>query len=74
MPIRVDGHVLGCINLTWKNKVMTAAQAVKRHLDALGGAVKTIEQRAQMEGVGAATVTGVERPVRRRAERRRAKI
>jgi IclR family mhp operon transcriptional activator len=73
MPIRVDGHVLGCINLTWKNKVMTATQAVKRHLDALSGAVKTIEQRAQSEGVGAAAGVGNERPAPRRAERRRAK-
>jgi IclR family mhp operon transcriptional activator len=55
MPIRVDGHVLGCINLTWKNKLMTLAAAVKRHLGALSEAVKTIEGRAGAEGVGVAS-------------------
>ncbi len=55
MPIRVDGHVLGCINLTWKNKLMTIGAAVKRHSGALREAVETIEARAGAEGVGIAS-------------------
>jgi IclR family mhp operon transcriptional activator len=55
MPIRLDGHVLGCINLTWKNKLMTIGAAVKRHLGALSEAVKTIEGLAGAEGVGIAS-------------------
>jgi IclR family mhp operon transcriptional activator len=55
MPIRIDGHVLGCINLTWKHKLMTISAAVKRHLGALSEAVKTIEARAGAEGVGIAS-------------------
>ncbi len=54
MPIRVEGHVLGCINLTWKNKLMTISAAVKRHLDALSDAVRAVEMRASTEGVGVA--------------------
>jgi IclR family transcriptional regulator, mhp operon transcriptional activator len=46
MPIRLDGRVLGCVNLTWRMKVMTVAQAARRHLDDLRGAVASIEQRA----------------------------
>jgi IclR family mhp operon transcriptional activator len=55
MPIRVDGHVLGCINLTWKNKLMTLNTAVKRHLGALREAITTVESRAGAEGVGIAS-------------------
>ncbi len=55
MPILVDGHVLGCVNLTWKKKLMTQSAAVKRHLGALSEAVKTIEARACAEGVGVAS-------------------
>ena len=55
MPIRVDGQVLGAINLTWKQKLMTVGGAVKRHLGALREAVKTVESRARAEGVGIAS-------------------
>jgi IclR family mhp operon transcriptional activator len=55
MPIRVEGHVLGCINLTWKNKLMTLRSAVDRHLGALSEAVKTVETRALSEGVSTVT-------------------
>ena len=55
MPIRVDGHVLGCINLTWKNELMTLGAAVKRHLGALKEAAETIEARAGAQGVGVAS-------------------
>jgi IclR family transcriptional regulator, mhp operon transcriptional activator len=51
MPIRLDGRVLGCVNLTWRMKVMTVAEAARRHLDDLRGAVSTIEQRALEAGV-----------------------
>ncbi|MQA83365.1 MAG: helix-turn-helix domain-containing protein [Streptosporangiales bacterium] len=46
MPIRVGGHVLGCINLTWRRKQMTPAQMAERHLEDLGDAVRTVEKRA----------------------------
>jgi IclR family mhp operon transcriptional activator len=71
MPIRVNGHVLGCINLTWSNKHMTVAAAVKRHVEALREAVKTIEARAISEGVVAVSKTASAKsrarpPVKRR--------
>lgn len=56
MPIRIDGHVLGCVNLTWKSRTMSVAQAVRRHFEALKAAVTTIEERALREGVGAGAV------------------
>jgi IclR family transcriptional regulator, mhp operon transcriptional activator len=46
MPIRLEGRVLGCINLTWRMKVMTVAEMARRHLDDLRGAVVVVEQRA----------------------------
>jgi IclR family mhp operon transcriptional activator len=46
MPIRLEGRVLGCINLTWRMKVMTVAEMARRHLDDLRGAVAVVEQRA----------------------------
>jgi IclR family mhp operon transcriptional activator len=61
MPIRVDGHVLGCINLTWKSKLMTVSAAVDRHLGALSEAIKTVESRAVTEGVGSSSNTGANR-------------
>jgi IclR family mhp operon transcriptional activator len=61
MPIRVDGHVLGCINLTWKSKLMTVSAAVDRHLGALSEAIKTVESRAITEGVGSSSNTGANR-------------
>jgi IclR family mhp operon transcriptional activator len=51
MPIRLDGRVLGCVNLTWRRKVMTVVEGARRHLDDLRGAVSTIEQRALDAGV-----------------------
>jgi IclR family mhp operon transcriptional activator len=49
MPICVNGHVMGCINLTWKTKLMSTATAVKRHLGALSEAVKAVEKRVRAE-------------------------
>jgi len=45
MPIRVNGHVLACINLTWKSRAMSLNEAVKRHLGALRDAVCDVEAR-----------------------------
>lgn len=49
MPILVNGQVLGCINLTWKKKLMTVPQGVARHLETLRDAVSSVEQRARTE-------------------------
>jgi IclR family transcriptional regulator, mhp operon transcriptional activator len=46
MPIRLEGRVLGCINLTWRMKVLSVAEMTRRHLDDLRGAVATVERRA----------------------------
>jgi len=51
MPIRVNGHVLGCINLTWKAQTMTLGEVVKRHLGALRDAVNAVQIRADQAGV-----------------------
>jgi IclR family mhp operon transcriptional activator len=51
MPIRVNGHVLGCINLTWKAQTMTLDEVVKRHLGALSDAVNAVQIRADQAGV-----------------------
>jgi len=45
MPIRANGHVLACINLTWKTHTMSLTEAVRRHLGALSEAVGAVEQR-----------------------------
>jgi IclR family transcriptional regulator, mhp operon transcriptional activator len=63
MPILVNGQVLGCINLTWKEKLMTLTQAVERHLNTLRAAVNSVEQRARTEGVGAVAVKSSNRPI-----------
>jgi IclR family mhp operon transcriptional activator len=46
MPIRVEGNVLGCINLTWRYRVATLTQVVDRYLDDLRAAVLAVERRA----------------------------
>ncbi len=51
MPIRVNGHVLGCINLTWKAQTTTLGEVVKRHLGALSDAVNAVQTRAGQAGV-----------------------
>lgn len=47
VPIRVEGHVLGCVNLTWRKTAMTATEAARRHVAALRGAVRRIEERVE---------------------------
>jgi IclR family mhp operon transcriptional activator len=46
MPIIASGHVLGCVNLTWRYTVMTTRQAAERHLDDLRAALTAIEEQA----------------------------
>jgi IclR family mhp operon transcriptional activator len=53
MPIRLGARVLGCINLTWKRKLMTVHAAVERHLEALTDAVNIVESRVLAAGLGA---------------------
>jgi len=51
MPIRLNEQVLGCVNLTWKSKLMTVTQIVQKHLASLRKAVDAIEERAGREGI-----------------------
>ena len=52
MPVRVDGRVVGCINLTWRREVLSLPTAVERHLQDLRTAVRTVEERARAAGLG----------------------
>lgn len=52
MPIRLDGRVLGCINVTWRREVMSVRTAAERHLPELREAVRTVEHRARDSGLG----------------------
>jgi len=52
MPVRVDGRVVGCINLTWRRQVLSLPTAVQRHLADLRTAVRTVEERARAAGLG----------------------
>lgn len=52
MPIRANGQVLGCVNLTWRMTVLTLRQVTDRHLGPLRDAVRAIERRATVAGVG----------------------
>ena len=52
MPVRVDGRVVGCINLTWRRQALSLRTAVQRHLEDLRTAVRTVEERAQAAGLG----------------------
>jgi IclR family mhp operon transcriptional activator len=47
LPILLDGHVLGCVNLTWRRAAVTLEQIVERHLDDLRHSVQAISQRAE---------------------------
>ena len=44
MPISLGGQVIGCINLTWKRRLMTTSAIVEKHLASLKQAVNLIEQ------------------------------
>jgi IclR family transcriptional regulator, mhp operon transcriptional activator len=52
MPVRVDGRVVGCINLTWRRQALSLPTAVQRHLEDLRTAVRTVEERAREAGLG----------------------
>jgi IclR family mhp operon transcriptional activator len=52
MPVRLDGRVAGCINLTWLRPAMPVRTAVQRHLGDLQAAVAAVEERARAAGFG----------------------
>jgi IclR family transcriptional regulator, mhp operon transcriptional activator len=54
MPVRSGGHVLACVNLTWRRKALTLTQVVDRYAGDLRTAVTTIEGRLATSGAGAA--------------------
>jgi IclR family transcriptional regulator, mhp operon transcriptional activator len=54
MPVRSGGHVLACVNLTWRRKALTLTQVVDRYAGDLHTAVTTIEGRLAASGAGAA--------------------
>ena len=58
MAVRSGGHVLGCVNLTWRRKALTLTEVVQRYAGDLHGAVTTIENRLADAGVGPAIGAG----------------
>jgi IclR family mhp operon transcriptional activator len=54
MPVRSGGHVLACVNLTWRRKALTHTQVVDRYAGDLRTAVATIESRLAASGAGVA--------------------
>ena len=54
MPVRSGGHVLACVNLTWRRRALTLTQVVDRYVGDLRTAVTTIEGRLAASGAGAA--------------------
>ncbi|NEK59286.1 helix-turn-helix domain-containing protein [Geodermatophilus sabuli] len=58
MPVRLDGRVAGCINLTWRREVLSLSTAVRRHLEDLRTAVATVEERARAAGLGGSGAGG----------------
>lgn len=67
MPIVLDGEVLGCMNLTWRTKVISLARMAERHGDDLREAIREVERRlAQAMGrttdaAGRTAVNGADR-------------
>lgn len=58
MPIVLDGEVAGCMNLTWRTKVISLTCMVERHGDDLRDAIRDLEQRiAQATGRAADAAT-----------------
>lgn len=45
MPVRAGGHVLGCVNLTWRRKALTLTEVVQRYAGDLHEAITMIEAR-----------------------------
>jgi IclR family mhp operon transcriptional activator len=54
MPIRTGGHVIGCVNLTWRRKALTLTEVVQRYAGDLRAAVTTIEERLAGAGIAPA--------------------
>ena len=54
MPVRSGGHVLACVNLTWRRKALRLTQVVDRYAGDLRTAVTAIEGRLAASGAGAA--------------------
>jgi IclR family transcriptional regulator, mhp operon transcriptional activator len=54
MPVRAGGHVLGCVNLTWRRRALTLTEVVQRYAGDLHEAITTIETRLADAGVGPA--------------------
>src|SRR5207244_11632262 len=61
MPIGTGGHVLGCVNLTWRRKALTLTEVVQRYAGDLRAAITTIENRLADAGVPVAS-TPASRP------------
>ena len=53
MPIRTGGHVLGCVNLTWRRKALTLTEVVQRYAGDLHEAITMIETRLADAAVAA---------------------
>src|SRR5436305_501954 len=51
MPVRTGGHVLGCVNLTWRRRALPRTEVVQRYAGDLRTAVTTIENRLADAGV-----------------------
>ncbi|WP_256255039.1 IclR family transcriptional regulator C-terminal domain-containing protein [Streptomyces sp. cf124] len=49
VPIHVHGEVLGCVNVTWRRRVMSAQEVARRHLHDLQDAVRRIEEGVAAE-------------------------
>src|SRR6266513_6404197 len=54
LPVRSDGHVLGCINLTWRRKALTLTQVVDSYASDLCMAATAIEDRMAASATGTA--------------------
>lgn len=54
MAVCSGGHVLSCVNLTWRRKALTLTQVVDRYAGDLRSAVTTIEGRLAASGAGSA--------------------
>ncbi|MGY1807976.1 helix-turn-helix domain-containing protein [Blastococcus sp. SYSU D00669] len=52
MPIRLGGRVVGCINLTWRRRIVSLTGMVQLHLEDLRAAVRAVEERARAAGLG----------------------
>ncbi len=61
MPVRTGGHVLGCVNLTWRRKALTLTEVVQRYAGDLRAAITTIENRLADAGASVSS-TPVPRP------------